>query len=138
MASFPWGTAPINGIESFVSMKQTAVLEELGLAPVSAPAVSNEQAPIMTLSSYGGKLTREIVGVPNPSATTTHKLIPHIEVVEKLIEPLSFRRWHKNVRRHGSDHEISGVAAAYRLAQQSRQVSEFQAFLSQSGWIIVT
>jgi len=75
-------------------MEETAaVLEQVGLAPASAPAASNEQAPIMTLSSYGGKLTREQLSrVPTPSATATHKPIPHIEVVEKLIEALSFRQ----------------------------------------------
>ena len=47
----------------------------------------------MTLSSYGGKLTREQLSrVPTPCATATHKPIPHIEVVEKLIEALSFRQ----------------------------------------------
>ena len=47
----------------------------------------------MTLSSYGGKLTREQLSrVPTPVGTATHKPIPHIEVVEKLIEALSFRQ----------------------------------------------
>jgi hypothetical protein len=77
-----------------VSMEETAaVLEQVGAATVSVPAVSKEQAPIMTLSSYGGKLTREQLSrVSTPSATATHKPIPHIEVVEKLIEALSFRQ----------------------------------------------
>lgn len=74
-------------------MVTTAVLEQEGLAPVSALAVPTEQAPTMTLSSYGGKLTREqLTRVPTPSATATHKPIPHVEVVEKLVEALGFRQ----------------------------------------------
>ena len=50
------------------------------------------QAPTMTLCSYSSKLTREELSrVATPSATETHKPIPHIAVVEKLIEALSFR-----------------------------------------------
>ena len=75
-------------------MEETAgVLEQAGVAPISAPPVSGEQAPMMTLSSYGGKLTREQLSrVPTPQGTATHKPIPHIEVAEKLIEALSFRQ----------------------------------------------
>ena len=47
----------------------------------------------MTLCSYGNKLTREeLARLVTPAATATHKLIPHIAVVEKLIEALSFRQ----------------------------------------------
>ena len=50
-------------------------------------------APTMTLCSYGAKLTREELSrVETPAATATHKPIPHIAVVEKLIEALSFRQ----------------------------------------------
>ena len=46
-------------------------------------------APTMTLCSHGSKLTREeLARVATPA---THKPIPHIAVVEKLIEALSFR-----------------------------------------------
>ena len=49
-------------------------------------------APTMTLCSYGSKLTREeLARVATPAATATHKPIPHISAVEKLIEALSFR-----------------------------------------------
>ena len=49
-------------------------------------------APTMTLCSYGSKLTgEELARVATPAATATHKPIPHIAVVEKLIEALSFR-----------------------------------------------
>jgi hypothetical protein len=60
-----------------------------GTAVVSpAPAPT----PVMTLCSYGAKLTREeLAQVATPPATATHKPIPHIAVVEKLIEALSFR-----------------------------------------------
>ena len=55
--------------------------------PVPAPA------PTMTLCSYGTKLTREeLARVATPAATATHKPIPHIAVVEKLIEALGFRQ----------------------------------------------
>jgi len=50
-------------------------------------------APTMTLCSYGTKLTREeLARVATPAATATHKPIPHIAVVDKLIEALSFRQ----------------------------------------------
>src|SRR5665647_144703 len=45
-----------------------------------------------TLIAYDGKLTRqELVLVPTPERTTTHQTIPHIEVVNALIETLGFR-----------------------------------------------
>jgi hypothetical protein len=51
------------------------------------------RAPTMTLCSYGNKLTREELSqVKTPVATATHKPIPHIAVVEKLIEAFSFRQ----------------------------------------------
>jgi hypothetical protein len=47
----------------------------------------------MTLCSYGSKLTRdELARVTRPAATATHKPIPQIAVVEKLMEALSFRQ----------------------------------------------
>ena len=52
-----------------------------------------DPAPSMTLCSYGSKLTREeLARVATPAATATHKPIPHIAVVEKPIEALSFRQ----------------------------------------------
>lgn len=45
-----------------------------------------------TLISYDGKLTRqELMMVPTPAATRTHKPIPHGEIVTALIETLGFR-----------------------------------------------
>jgi hypothetical protein len=45
-----------------------------------------------TLISYAGKLSRdELSVVPTPQATATHKPIPHIEVVNGLMETLGFR-----------------------------------------------
>ena len=73
-------------------MQETTVIEQdqpIGeiLNSTLAPA------PTMTLCSYGSKLTREELSrVKTPAATATHKPIPHIAVVEKLIEALSFRR----------------------------------------------
>jgi hypothetical protein len=50
-------------------------------------------APTMTLCTCGTRLTRqELAGVVTPAATATHKPIPHIAVVDKLIEALSFRQ----------------------------------------------
>ena len=47
----------------------------------------------MTLCAYGTKLTREELSrVATPAATATHKPIPHIAVVEQLIEALGFRQ----------------------------------------------
>lgn len=46
-----------------------------------------------TLIAYDGKLSRdELALVPTPQATATHKPIPHIEVVQGLVETLGFRR----------------------------------------------
>src|SRR3954469_16027673 len=45
------------------------------------------------LMAYAGKLSRDQLGlVPTPQATATHKPIPHIEVINGLIETLGFRR----------------------------------------------
>ena len=73
-------------------MQETTVIEQdqpVGaiLSPIPAPA------PTMALCSYGTKLTREeLARVATPAATATHKPIPHIAVVEKLIEALGFRQ----------------------------------------------
>ena len=73
-------------------MQETNVIEQN--QPIAAivgqmPA----PAPSMTLCSYGNKLNREeLARVVTPAATATHKPIPHIAVVEKLIEALSFRQ----------------------------------------------
>ena len=45
-----------------------------------------------TLISYGGKLTRQqLCLVPTPRGTLTHRPIPHVEVVQALVETLGFR-----------------------------------------------
>ncbi|HME32447.1 MAG TPA: hypothetical protein VKG65_06830, partial [Terriglobales bacterium] len=73
-------------------MQETNLIEQeqpgAGLiSQVPAPA------PTMTLCSYGTKLTREeLARVATPGGTATHKPIPHIAVVEKLIEALGFRQ----------------------------------------------
>ena len=73
-------------------MQETTVIEQdqpigVVLSSTSAPA------PTMTLCSDGSKLTREELSrVTTPAATATHKPIPHIAVVEKLIEAFSFRQ----------------------------------------------
>ena len=49
--------------------------------------------PELTLLSETGKLTRQSLAlVPTPTGTATHRPIPHIEVVNRLIEKLSLRR----------------------------------------------
>jgi hypothetical protein len=75
-------------------MMETAVVIDQTAMP-AVPAIVHAPTPVpqITLSSYGGKLTREQLScVPTPNATATHKPIPHIEVVEKLVEALSFRQ----------------------------------------------
>jgi len=45
-----------------------------------------------TLISYGGKLSREQLALmPTPPGTTTHRPIPHGEVIAALIETMGFR-----------------------------------------------
>src|SRR2546426_5549767 len=45
-----------------------------------------------TLISYAGKINREQLAlVPTPLGTATHKPVPHIEVVQAIIETLGFR-----------------------------------------------
>lgn len=45
-----------------------------------------------TLISYAGKLSREQLAlVLTPEGTATHKPVPHIEVVQAIIETLGFR-----------------------------------------------
>ncbi len=73
-------------------MQETNIIE-IQQAPPAAPVVVAAEAPSVTLLSYGGKLTRaELAQVPTPAGTATHKPIPHIEVVERLIETLGFRQ----------------------------------------------
>ncbi len=75
-------------------METATMIEHEQPTPVpTAVAPRHEEAPTMTLSSYGGRLTREQLSeIPTPEATATHKPVPHIEVVEKLIEALGFRQ----------------------------------------------
>ena len=48
--------------------------------------------PEMTLLSQAGKLTRDqLIMVPTPPGTATHRPIPHGEVVNALVETLGFR-----------------------------------------------
>jgi len=73
-------------------MQETNVMEQEQPAAASTRVVPTE-TPTMTLSSYGLKLTREeLARVATPVGTATHKPIPHIAVVEKLIEALGFRQ----------------------------------------------
>ena len=73
-------------------MQETNLIEQdqpVGAILSPVPAL----APTMTLCAYGTKLTREeLARVATPAATATHKPIPHIAVVEKLIEALGFRQ----------------------------------------------
>ena len=74
-------------------MQETNMIQTWEQTPRGETASTEVEVPSMTLLSYGGKLTRSELGqVPTPAATATHKPIPHIEVVEKLIETLSFRQ----------------------------------------------
>src|ERR1035441_8479226 len=73
-------------------MQETNLIEQE--QPVGVLTTPNTApAPTITLCSYGTKLTRdELARVATPAATATHKPIPHIAVVDKLIEALSFRQ----------------------------------------------
>ena len=45
-----------------------------------------------TLIASTAKLTRlQLADVPTPLGTATHRPVPHVEVVEALVETLSFR-----------------------------------------------
>ena len=45
-----------------------------------------------TLIASTAKLTRlQLADVPTPLGTATHRPVPHVEVVETLVETLSFR-----------------------------------------------
>jgi hypothetical protein len=46
-----------------------------------------------TLIAYDGKISREeLARVATPAATATHQPIPHHQIVEALVESLSFRQ----------------------------------------------
>jgi hypothetical protein len=46
-----------------------------------------------TLLSYRGAITREeLVQVPTPAATATHRPVPHLEIVDELVETLGFQQ----------------------------------------------
>ena len=73
-------------------MQELDVNDKVQSIEAVAREVMSSPAPTMTLCTYGSKLTREeLARVTTPAATATHKPIPHIAVVEKLIEALSFR-----------------------------------------------
>jgi hypothetical protein len=73
------------------TMQETNLEQEQPVGVLTTPIPA--PAPTMTLCSYGTKLTREeLARVVTPAATATHKPIPHIAVVDKLIEALSFRQ----------------------------------------------
>ena len=73
-------------------MQETNVIEQS--QPIEAVGTEiAAPAPTMTLCSYGNKLTREeLAQLRTPAGAATHKPIPHITVVEKLIEALSFHQ----------------------------------------------
>ena len=74
-------------------MQETNLIEQGQRVEAAASEIIAAPAPTMTLCSYGNKLTREeLARVATPAGTATHKPIPHIGVVEKLIEALSFRQ----------------------------------------------
>jgi hypothetical protein len=58
-----------------------------------------------TLISNSGKITRgELAQVPTPPGTTTHRPVPHHEIVEALVETLSFR----HIGVVGEEYAVSG------------------------------
>ena len=73
-------------------MQETNLIEQ-GLPLERTGTEIPVPAPTVMLCSYGNKLTREeLARVVTPADTATHRPIPHIAVVEKLIEALSFRQ----------------------------------------------
>ena len=74
-------------------MQEVDVNDQVQSIEAVASEVISPPAPTMTLCSYGNKLTREeLAQVRTPAGTATHKPIPHVAVVEKLIEALCFRQ----------------------------------------------
>ena len=74
-------------------MQEVDVNDQVQSIDAVAGEVISPPSPIMTLCSYGNKLTREeLAQVRTPAGTATHQPVPHITVVEKLIEVLSFRQ----------------------------------------------
>ena len=68
------------------------IVQEQPVGAIAKEAIA-APAPTVTLCSYGNKLTREeLAQVKTPAGTATHKPIPHIAVVEKLIEASAFGR----------------------------------------------
>lgn len=58
-----------------------------------------------TLISNSGKITREeLAQVPTPPGTTTHRPVPHHEIVKALVETLSFR----HIGIVGEEYAVSG------------------------------
>jgi len=57
-----------------------------------------------TLIAYEGKLDRpQLALVPTPEATATHKPVPHVEVVNALVETLGFR----HIGVHSEEYAVS-------------------------------
>ena len=68
-------------------MQEVDVNDQVQPIEAVASEVISPPAPTMTLCSYCNKLTREeLAQLRTPAGTATHKPIPHIAVVEKLIE----------------------------------------------------
>jgi hypothetical protein len=69
------------------SIKSTVLVVEIGLER------KNPMSETSTLIPCNSKITREeLANVPTPPATTTHVPIPHLAVVEGLVETLGHRQ----------------------------------------------
>jgi hypothetical protein len=72
-------------------MQETNLIEQGQPVEAVASEIIAAPGPTMTLCSYRNKITREeLARVATPTGTKTHKPVPHIDVVEKLIEAISF------------------------------------------------
>jgi len=117
-------------------MQETNLIGQGQPAEAVPSDLSSAPAPTMTLCSNGNKLTREeLAQVKTPAGKATHKFIPHIDVVEKLIEALRLSpdrcrarrirrviRRHEDVRRDGADLRLRWMPVCRRVAEQPRQV----------------
>jgi hypothetical protein len=79
--------------DCFVSRQCSTGVSETWTKQSPAREVQGGLMSLSTLIAYDGALTREELAlVPTPNGTLSHRPIPHVEVVNALIETLGFRK----------------------------------------------